>query len=778
MANSQSIENNFIAGLKTEFTALNFPAHAATDTDNCFYDVKGNVTRRLGFDYEVNRGAVNHGVSGNSISSYIWKNAGGDGLTMLYVEQIGNYLYFYEASAATTAAPLSTKNIGNIDFSGYKVSGSAYTVSNQECQYADGNGYLFVYHPYCEPFYVSFNPDTDALASSIINLQIRDFAGIPDLLDITTRPSSLSTAHSYNLTNQGWVSTPTWAGTDTTSTVLMALGARSFTIATGLTITVGQQVKVYYNTWTYPSSPVLYGVVASYNSGSGALVITVQLVEPLVGGVTFTAGTVGIYGTTQFTINPYNTGYITDFYTSQGIYPSNADVWWYFKDDTNTFDPTEMVPKVTQNSGYAPKGHNILSAFNQIRGNGITTVTTTLRPKTGCWFQGRVWYAGTDSSYASSATSHYMNWSETIYFSQIVNEPSQFGMAYQVNDPTSEELFNLLPTDGGTIQIQGCGGIYKLFPIQNGLIVFAANGIWFITGSQGIGFAANDYTITRISDVQALSGQSFVNVQGLPVFWNEEGIYTLQPAQQGLGLTTENIASSTIASFYSEIPKLSKKYARGSYNPIDYIIQWVYKSEPEASISDRYDFDRVLCYNIQNKAFYPYTISTGVSLPKVRDVMFVDTPGGDNTYPSMFKYWTTYSGNQNTFSEERRDDYVDWYIYDTAGTNYDSYFITGYSLKGSASKRFQPVYVYMYSVGEEPTAYKIQGIWDFADEDALGRRSIEQTAWNNLSRFGTVFRRHKIRGHGLSLQIKVTSVDGLPFDVIGWAVPEQINTGV
>ena len=45
---SASIENNFTAGLKTEFTGLNFPENAATDCDNVIFDMPGDVTRRLG----------------------------------------------------------------------------------------------------------------------------------------------------------------------------------------------------------------------------------------------------------------------------------------------------------------------------------------------------------------------------------------------------------------------------------------------------------------------------------------------------------------------------------------------------------------------------------------------------------------------------------------------------------------------------------------------------------------------------------------------------------
>jgi len=77
---------------------------------------------------------------------------------------------------------------------------------------------------------------------------------------------------------------------------------------------------------------------------------------------------------------------ITEFFASQGVYPSNADIWFLGKDGTDTFDPDQLV-KQFFGSTPAPKGHNIIDAFN--RGSGRvdasdTTVTVTQpTPKTG-----------------------------------------------------------------------------------------------------------------------------------------------------------------------------------------------------------------------------------------------------------------------------------------------------------------------------------------------------------------------------------------------------------
>jgi len=100
-------------------------------------------------------------------------------------------------------------------------------------------------------------------------------------------------------------------------------------------------------------------------------------------------------------------GYLTTWFTAIGNYPSNSDVWWRFKDTTNVFNPSVTYANTSLSSGNAPKGHFIVDAFNQQRSlvssvSGITNITTTVRPKTGTWFQGRVWYAGCDASQAAT----------------------------------------------------------------------------------------------------------------------------------------------------------------------------------------------------------------------------------------------------------------------------------------------------------------------------------------------------------------------------------------
>lgn len=668
-AQKVSAENNFVGGLKTEFTGLNFPENACTDTSNCVFSRTGNVTRRKGFDYEANFTLSPIVRTGKVISSYVWNNADGSGLVNLYVLHVGNILHFFKMTSATSTDPLSDQQlVSTINLTTFSPAG-APVPDFTECQYATGNGRLFVFHPNLEPFFVTYLDDV--LTGTAINIEIRDFVGVDDGLEVTETPVTLSDLHNYNITNQGWF-----------------------------------------------------------------------------------VGTV----------------YTTTFFNQMGFYPSNADVWWYYKgpdvddDGREKFLPSTFRPLVSRGKSPSPKGAHIIDAFFQNRSAislvpNIPTISTGgKRPSTGAFHAGRVFYAGVDVK----------DFNDKIYFSQIIESNDQHGKCYQRNDPTAEDLFDLLPSDGGVISIQDVNIIYKLFAVQNGLLVFASNGIWFITGSQGIGFTANDYTVTKISSIQALSSTSFVSVQGYPIWWNEEGIYAITPSEGG-SLSPKSLTDATIASFFAEIPINSKKFARGDYNPLTTTIQWVYKSDFAPDITALYEFDRILNLNTATQAFYPWEF-TGT--PKIHDVKYIPSPGVG--VPPIFKYVTSVTATQLTFSEERDETYVDWETHGV-GVNYDSFFITGYKLHGDAQRKFQANYVNVFSDNSEDTSYKIQGIWNFANNPNSGKWTTVQLINIAQDNFEHAFRKHKIRGVGLALQFKIFSVDGDPFNIMGWSIWETSN---
>lgn len=703
-------EKNFLRGLITEYTALNFPENACTETFNCIFDQKARSTRRLGFDFEANYSLLTGSRTDSVISGYTWYNVAGDGSVSLRIQQVGDTLYFWNivSSSAVSSGILA----GTIDLNTYAASGAVNPALN-ECQFAAGNGYLFVVHPGCDPFYVTYNTATAALTGTMITAQIRDFEGLDDSLAVDERPTAtvgtLTKEHKYNLFNQGW----------------------------------------YFNS------------------------------------------------------NAALTAWDTAFTTM----PSNADIWWAFKDSTGAF-ATAQVANVDLGTTPAPKGHYVLDLFSQDRStaSGIASISTvstgTARFSTVGFLNSRLFYSGVQ----------YSGYSAKIYFSQILQNVTQAGYCYQENDPTSETEADLLPSDGGVIHLYGVEKIVKLWPLVNSLLVFATNGIWSITGSLGIGFSATDYTITKISSINCISPSNFVDLDGFPLWWTTEGIYFLQPetGDQGGGFNIQSLTDGSIRDFYKDLPSKSKSTARGAYNPVDRTVRWIYKTVASSDPNLDYEFDAALTYNLITKAFYPWTVDN-TSAVKVHDIFVVRGEGGtqteelftDNSAVQVtddaaanvivyslsrsliepeYKYFVSYNsaGNDHfTFAETVSTRYLDWYSYDSVGVDYDSYFITGFKLDGEGQRFFQSNYIFVFLEQETDASCFVQGIWDWTTDSSTGKWSTTQQVYNSaLTNRSVNMRRLKLRGKGRSLQLKFFSETGKPFTIIGWGTWETSNASV
>jgi hypothetical protein len=443
-------------------------------------------------------------------------------------------------------------------------------------------------------------------------------------------------------------------------------------------------------------------------------------------------------------------------------------------------------------------GTYILSEFLQERDvpsglSGLSNDDVTssyFRPKTTAFFAGRVWYAGVD----------YTGYNGSIYFSQIIETNRQFGYCYQVNDPTDKDIADLLPSDGGVVRILDIANIVKLFVMGPILLVFATNGIWAISGSQsgGLGFTANDYTVTKISAIYATSGSSFVDVEGAPVWWNYEGIWTITSGQTGIPQVT-SLTESTIDTFYRTIPTLMKNYVKGAYNRQKRVIQWIYRSTTTADVDVRYNYDRILNLNVETGAFYPWSIDTTVGV-LINGIVSCrgtsDDQGQENVTDSavnvtdasseivttlaatsevaasIFHYLTTKntSGTSftTTFSKERDTTFVDW---ETAGTgvSYSSYWITGYELTGQAQRFFQNNYVFFYLETQNDASLHVQNIWDFASSASGGRYSDPHQVYKSRPFQNIQQSRVKLRGKGRAMQFKGYSTAGKPFSLHGWS---------
>lgn len=770
MAESQiANENSFIRGLISEATGLNFPKDACTETLNCVFDSKGLVSRRLGIDYEASASTANTVTRNSSaISEGMWESVAGDGNRTFLVVQVGTILHFW--NVPSSGALSANKKSFTVDLSTYAVSG-ATNIGTRPCQFASGQGDLFVVHPNCEPLYVSYDSAGDSITTTTVTVRIRDLVGIEESIPFNVRPSSMTTAHKYNLWNQGWyagymrvlningaVPSPAsevpyeWWEDNRTDKAIDGYPSNADVWWT-YTNSSGQfsAQSIAYAGKTPPSSPAPkghfimkafqqykgYSKIESINQSGGSSTATVRLYE---GVPWFSGDSVTIEGSNlakfngTFTVSSIGSGLTYDEFVISGV-----------SETTSTDDTT-------------PK-ENFYAYLANSEATHITAGTN--RPSTVAFFAGRVWYGGT--------TAHDFN--DKVYFSKIIEQPSDYGRCYQVNDPTAEELSDLLPTDGGVIAIPDMGNLIRMVPVGQDLILFATNGVWRITGSEGIGFRANDYSVSKLSSVPAVSHTSFVNVEGSPIFWNNDGIYAVSP--EGV----QSLTDKTIKTWFGVLPTNAKSNAKGAYNPLKKVVYWLYRSTASTTTDNAYEYDRVLCLNTITGAFYPLSIGTSSGYPTVNGIAVTDYIGAVG---STTKFITTKNTSGTTFtvtfSEERDTTYKDWETPDV-GLDYSSYFTTGFKVPGEGLKQTFGNYINVFCNAEADSSLKLRAKWDYANSANSGEWSSEQEVYVTRTHRDTLRRRVKLRGRGIACQLSFQSSAGKPFNLIGWSMLETVNPG-
>lgn len=411
--------------------------------------------------------------------------------------------------------------------------------------------------------------------------------------------------------------------------------------------------------------------------------------------------------------------------------------------------------------------------------------TTTERPQAVAYYAGRAFYGALNSD----------EFATSIFFSQIIEKDAQYGYCYQLNDPTSEDFFDLLDSDGGVIKIPEMGQLQTLFVYQTALIAMASNGTWIIRGSQGNGFKATDYVVRKISSQGTTAPNSVVDVNGIPYWWGESSIMRLNYNPQFDSFSVESITDTTIRSFFLNIPMTQRSLVKGDYDQYQQFAYWLYGDATAVTPS----YNHVLVYNARTQALFPFSTTVGASSPEIVGIKFIEDILGQ-TVPQL-KLTTTINIDSThqylTYSSisHATPHYIDWYNYsndivgdDTQEQDYLSYFVTNYELDGDTQRFVQPNYVMLFldqpydENGDriEQSAF-LRGVFDFAISGDTGKwsstaQSSQQIFNDNLPNRSINLRRLKIRGKGRALQFRVSSETGKPFSIVGWSVWKTANS--
>lgn len=838
-----ALENKFTRGLITEFTPLAFPTDACTETYDCVFNERGYVSRRLGFDLESSYvESSTTAITDEAHSQYVWDSIKSYSDGAFLVCQQGKYLHFFDITTNTT--PSANHNATVVDLSSYQILGSSTDPSTYRCQYAQGNGYLLITNPKCHPMYIEYVLGSNSFVVTPFILRERDFVGLDDNLDLTERPLSSISAlitnnpeHLYNLYNQGWYK-DALADWDTAVGSLPsnadALGY--FRLAVDNYVSAN---SIKYNSPGSSPAPKGHFILevdapdrsfafaqetSTYDSAGYLFDLSGYPDNIVTSGTSigdFTTNTANAFdgNVAQATANcartagAQTTGYIgksfspakrisritliassdAGFHNGAGIV--NAKVYAKNGAPSNSTDGTliasDSLAVDAISATFLIQCDNNANAYTHwwvtfdSGGAAVTyslcemgmweAVAQTTSPSCVAFFAGRAWFSGYDDPELGSK----------VYFSQTIDDPDKFKKCHQANDPASDKYPDLLATDGGVINIPEMNRVIAMFNFQSQLLILANNGIWIVQGNSAGIFSATEYGVRKISSIGCTSPGSVVDVKGLPIWWGEDGIYTVKYDANYNSTVVEPITEGTIKTFFLSIVAHNRQYASSAYDKFNDVVYWCYNNATLGNFtsSKYYVFNSILCLNMKTGAFYPWTISTsGTVAQSVRGVAYIQDGSRQKTPKMAFPITYTRSGTYRlTIAEAYNTSYKDWTNFKALTTNtndevdYSSYFITGYRLDGQAMLHFQNNYLYTYMAQVSNSSLFMQGLYEFTSSTSSHKWTAAQQVYNSKTDLGRTYHdtkvsRRLVRGSGKTLRLKYYSETAKPFTCTGWGL--------
>ena len=396
----------------------------------------------------------------------------------------------------------------------------------------------------------------------------------------------------------------------------------------------------------------------------------------------------------------------------------------------------------------------------------------------------------------------------TVFYSQVMEGEniSFLTKCYQKNDPTAEQLSDLLATDGGSIPINNANKIIQLKRYKNGLLVFADNGVWLISGPDS-GFNATNYFVRDITETGCISADSVVAVEGVVYYWSDEGIYVIQDNEFGIP-QAQSITQDTIQSFYDDISKIQKEKVNGVYNRIKKQIEWFYASTDQTGDTDyKYAKDRGLLYDLRSQGFFPQSYAStmseasgtfligGVQTTATTEneaVQYLCIVGGA---PSVNQL---YSADFATKADTSFQDF---------STNFSTaYFESGFETLGKPSNSKNAPYVTMHFKQTEQnwvsdgsggleldlqSSCKFRPKWDFNNSSVNGRWGPAQEAYRFRRPFtppsvagafdsgeDIINTRNKVLGRGKALSLRFEQTTGKDFQLLGYTIQWSMNARI
>jgi hypothetical protein len=271
-----------------------------------------------------------------------------------------------------------------------------------------------------------------------------------------------------------------------------------------------------------------------------------------------------------------------------------------------------------------------------------------------------------------------------VLFSQVIVSERDAGRCYQNNDPTSEDIPDLLDTDGGLITLEESVRIKALKAFKSGVLVFATNGVWYIYNPDG-GFKATAFNVAKVSETGIESERSIVEAEGSLMFLSNSAVVLITASEFDV-LQTQDISSDKIRSYF--LDRIAGKKAQGIYNRRNKQVEWWTTEEnPDG-----------LIFDLESNGFYPQKANSSPVKPlSLARPFAIDN---DIFYPAWIQ-----NGTENL-------EYFPAQLTDTSfqdfGEDIDAFLISGYESLGkfSHSKRVNTMKVFFQKTEKMITGYE------------------------------------------------------------------------
>jgi hypothetical protein len=704
--------NNFVGGLVTEATPLNFPDNASLDEDNFVLDTDGSRRRRLGMDFEESHRIVSTGVvppvDGEvTVTSTKWKNAGGDPLKNLIVVQVGNELRVFDMDIT----PLSAGLIYTKVFTGLP--------QDSYFSYAVVDGVLIVATGLKEISQLKYL--NGVVNYKALTLLVRDLFGVEDVVGsdnlrqgsgITIRPTAVTDTHIYNLRNQTFASPRLPFDEDSVADPI-----NTFKLEAG-------------GKFPSNSDSVVFSLFANTKKEADPVVVR--------------------FKPSELIKNPI------------GTFPAPRG---YFIIDALTRGTSRMSEYAKLRTANPSLGFALGSLPVDSTVGGASVVAE---------YAGRVWYSGfSGETVGGDESSPRM--ASYLLFSQLVEDSSDIISCYQEGDPTSTETPDLLDSDGGFLRIEGAYGIVAMVSVGTTLMVVANNGVWSVQGGSDYGFKATNYLVSKISNHGCDAPGSVVVIDNTLMFWGDDGIYNVAPNQFGEYIAT-NTTERTIQNFYDSIEGLDRKKAKGIYDSYERKVKWVYKNRfnslgsPRELVLDvalgayspstiatlngnrlpmvasgvqvppfklsKIDDEVVVNGNIVTSNTVVVSVESMISQPTSKETIYVVVTSKSPTVSFSFSLY-------------KNQDFADWSSVDGVGADAKAYMLTGWLGGGDFQRNKQTPYV-TFHFNKTEDGFVVDNLGDFVPTHQSSCKVSTQWEWSNSinsGRWGPSFQAYRFKRH-------------------------------